>query len=230
MKARDRLLALVVCGSLLAAVASWAEEDNYAAGMTEKASRGLVNVATGWFELPHQVVKGYNKGTPYVKAPAGSRSLGTLQGFGRGIGHAVGRTAWGVVELATFWAVNPTTNRELLFLQDGNYSWDEGARKPFLCPCAEDGAERVGMRLQRGASNTFGFFLEVPGQVRKYDELGCVWQGIPKGLYYAVSRLVNGAPDVALFLLPSPEDNLMVPFEEVWSWDAWEERYYSNVP
>lgn len=229
MKIRHHLLSIVTAGVVLSAVSLRAVEDSYCSGMTEKASRGLVNVATGWFELPMQIKKGYDEGVPCVAAPAGTRSLGALTGVFRGAAHSVGRTVWGAAELATFWAVNPTTNRDVLLLQDGNYVWEEGAKKPFRCPCAADGAKRVGMRFERGLNDTVGCFLEVPGQIKKADKTGAWWPGIPKGLYCMVSRFTTGVTDMALVLLPSPEENLMVPYDEVYPWDAWEERYYSNI-
>jgi len=230
MKTLARSCTVLVGGLLLLACGVTAEEDTYAYGMSEKFAHGLVNLATGWMELPIQVKRGYDRGVPAIKAPAGSHSLGTLQGLGRGVSQALGRTGWGAFELVTFWTPNHTTNTDLLLLQDSFYAWDQGTIKPFRCPTMKDGCKRLGMRFERGIDDLVGGFLEVPGQIKKADATGNFWPGIPKGLYYMVGRMCNGAGDMVLVGLPGPVDNLMVPFEEVKAWDAWDGKYYNNIP
>lgn len=230
MKTMTRTSTVLVVGLVLFGWGAAAVEDTYVYGMSEKFVHGLVNLVTGCAELPLQVKRGYDRGVPAIKAPAGSHSLGTLQGFCRGVPHALGRTGWGAWELATFWAPNHTSNADLLLLQDSVYVWEKGTVKPFLCPCFKDGCKRMGMRFERGLDDFVGGFLEVPGQIKKADAVGNFWPGIPQGLYYMLGRMVNGAGDILLIGLPGPVDNLMVPFEEVKPWDAWDGKYYNNVP
>ena len=229
MKVFRHLKGLLAGCVLVGAVAAHGVEDSYATGMTEKASRGLVNLVTGVVELPVQIVKGYDDGVSFIDAPAGSRSLGALGGLFRGVSHAVGRTAWGAFDLATFWALNPTDNKGLLLLQDANYVWEKGEKKTMMAPCLQDGCALIGRRFERGMNNAVGSFLEVPGQIRKHNRLGCAAPGLPKGIYYMVSRFCSGVGDLALLFVPGPETNLMVPFAEVWPWDAVEQNYYNNV-
>jgi putative exosortase-associated protein (TIGR04073 family) len=229
MKTAGRLSLVLVCGAVLLAARLSAAEDNYANGMTEKFCHGLVSIATGWLEVPLQVKKGYDRGVSCVKPCAGSKSLGALLGVGRGVSHTLGRTAWGALELATFWAPNHTTNADLQLLQDSFYPWEEGTLKPFRCPAVKDGAHKLAMRFERGLDDLVGSLLEIPGQIRKADASGNFLPGIPKGLYCTVGRMVNGAGDIVLIALPSPVDNLMVPFDEVKPWDAYDGKYYSNL-
>lgn len=224
------LFAGVVIGSMvLWSPGASAVEDSIAAGMVNKGSRGLVNIATGWFELPMQIIKGYDRGVSYVDAPAGSRSLGALGGLFRGISQAVGRTGWGIVDLATFWAANPTCNCNLRPLLDANYAWEKGTVTPTFSPDIQAGVDHISARLERGLVGILAGFMEIPGQIRKAhaEDRTCV--GIPKGLWYMLSRMGQGVGDTVLFPFPSPKTNLGIPFEEVEPWDAFQQRYYSNV-
>ena len=206
-----------------------AVEDSIVCGMAEKGSHGLVDVVSGWWELPMQIYKGYNEGIPLIKAPAGSHSLGTLAGVLRGSFHAVGRTGWGAVQLAGFWTKNPTTNKDLMALLDSEYSWEIGTKKCMACPTLDESLNRVGMRFERGMRNIFGAVAEIPGQVRKADAERRIYVGLPKGIWFAASRLIHGAGDVLLFPFPGPEAQLNVPFEEIEGWDALAGKYYNNV-
>jgi len=231
MKTAVRLSLVLMVGVAFLAAGLRAAEDNYPAGMTDKFSHGLVSAATGWMELPMQMKKGYVRGVSCFEPCncAASRTLGGLEGVFRGVSHTLGRTAWGAWELATFWAPNPTTNADLLLLQDGFYAWQEGTMKPFLCPAAKDGCDRIGMRLKRGGDDLLGSVFEVPGQIRKADAKGSFLPGIPKGLYYMVGRMLSGVGDIVLIGLPGPVDNLMVPFDEVKPWDAYDGKYNNNI-
>jgi putative exosortase-associated protein (TIGR04073 family) len=229
MRISGTFAGIVVGSMLLLNTGASAVEDNVVNGMVDKGSRGLVNIVTGWYELPMQIVKGYDRGVECVDAPAGSRSLGMLGGLFRGVTHAVGRTGWGVVELATFWASNPTSNAELMPLLDANYAWQEGTCKPVFCPDVQSGVDRIGLRLERGLVGVLAGVAELPGQIRKANAEDRLWIGLPKGLWYTASRIGQGAGDTVLFLLPSPVDNLGIPFEEVEPWDALYGDYYTNV-
>ena len=74
-------------------------EDHLGYGMAEKGTHGLVDVFTGWMEFPIQTYRGYMAGASCVQYPAVKYPLGGLLGMMRGVTHAVGRTAWGVVTL-----------------------------------------------------------------------------------------------------------------------------------
>ena len=164
------LSAVLLLSGRLAAV-----EDDHVCGMVEKGSHGLVNLATGWFELPAQIVKGYNDGIGSVReAPARARSLGAVAGLFRGAAHAVGRTAWGAVELAGFWTLNPTTNTHLRRLLDGEYVWHAGEKKTMFDPSFDANLDRVALRLERGGRNLVGSVAELPGQIWKADAERCV--------------------------------------------------------
>lgn len=219
---------MALIGALLFSAPGHAVEDSLVAGMAEKGVHGLVNIATGWFELPMQIYKGYEDGVDSICAPAGSRSVGTLLGVFRGASHALGRTGWGILQLGGFWSRNPTTNEHLLQLLDATYAWEMGSKKTMTDPNIDNGLNRVGMRLERGLRNVFGAPLEIPGQLRKAHR-ECRLVGLPKGVWFMCSRIVHGTGDVVFFLLPGPEGNLNVPFEEIEGWDALNGRYYNNV-
>jgi putative exosortase-associated protein (TIGR04073 family) len=71
--------------------------------MGNKLKRGFINVITGWVELPVQVIRGYKDGGEEIEKGV----LGAVGGVFKGILCALGRTSWGVVELAGFWAAGP---------------------------------------------------------------------------------------------------------------------------
>jgi len=204
-------------------------EDNIVYGMAEKGVHGLVNIATGWFELPMQIYKGYEDGIPGIKAPAATRSLGAGVGVVRGVFHAVGRTAWGVVQLGGFWTSNPTDNKAYLPLLDAEYAWEMGSKKTVVAPDLDAGIERIGMRIERGLRNAVLGVAELPGQIYKADMERRVYIGLLKGVWFTLSREVYGVADVGLCLFPIPEENLGVPFDEVEPWDALWGNYYNNV-
>ena len=61
-----------------------AATDDVLVGMGKKLFRGLVNVLTGWVELPAQTIKGYNRGCPMDED---NKLGGAAYGFFKGIGH-----------------------------------------------------------------------------------------------------------------------------------------------
>ncbi len=203
-------------------------ENDHVKGMAENGAHGLVNFVTGWYEFPMQIYKGYQHGSAKFKSPAASRSFGALLGVPRGLTHAAGRTAWGVIQFGGFWARNPTTNKHVMSLLDAEYAWQKGTRKSLNNPNLDNGLNRVGIRFERGLFNVVGAVAEFPGQIRKTDGQRIVYVGPFKGLWMTASRLVYGAGELGLFLLPSPEPNLNVPFEEIQPWDALQGRYYNN--
>lgn len=82
--------------SLCAPPADAAVED----GPLRKLTRGFLNLATGWLELPVQVGK--------ITEQKGSFP-GMTEGLARGVVLGLGRTLVGAVETVTFPIPNPTT-------------------------------------------------------------------------------------------------------------------------
>lgn len=86
-----RLFVLII-GCLLVPEASWANE-SYLAKVGEKFGLGVMNVATGWMEIPKTV---------YVTTSNEGLAYGVSAGFFKGIAHTFGRTLGGTLEIATF--------------------------------------------------------------------------------------------------------------------------------
>lgn len=78
---------------LVAAIAVVVASPVYAQDMGHKAGRGLVNVATGWLELPKTIHDGSQEENPVV---------GVTTGIFKGVGKAVLRTLVGAYEVVTF--------------------------------------------------------------------------------------------------------------------------------
>jgi len=83
---------MFVLGSPLAAAG-----DNYGTQVADKFGRGLANAATGWLELPKNMVNTSKESNAFI---------GLTWGTVKGALHTVGRTAVGAVELATFFIPN----------------------------------------------------------------------------------------------------------------------------
>jgi len=107
---------VLVCGSARAdqyRSVDDASAEEVVSGMSNKAARGLVNVATGWLEFPRQIYTTYqNQGA--VK--------GCLVGPFMGIGMMVARTAAGALELFTFYLAYPGFYDPYL---EPQYVWDD---------------------------------------------------------------------------------------------------------
>ncbi len=95
---RKPVAPLILLMSLLVATPLFATEaGQYATDAGTKLGRGVVNVATGWVEIPKQsVIGGKENGV-----------LGGFGGFFKGIGLGVARTLAGAFEIATFWVPVP---------------------------------------------------------------------------------------------------------------------------
>jgi len=61
--------------------------------MMHKLGRGLVNVFTGWVEVPKNIASSWKRTDPVT---------GTVVGFIKGVGWAWGRTCSGVYDIVTF--------------------------------------------------------------------------------------------------------------------------------
>jgi putative exosortase-associated protein (TIGR04073 family) len=107
---------VLVCGSVRAdsyRSVDDASAEEVVSGMSGKAARGLVNVATGWLEFPRQIYSTYQNHGPVQ---------GCLVGPFKGIGMMVARTAAGALELFTFYLAYPGFFDPYL---EPQYVWDD---------------------------------------------------------------------------------------------------------
>ena len=104
------LLSLVVGGVSLQAPSVWAQDPIH------KAGRGIVNVLTGWIEVPRQLQLGKQEDNPVN---------GIGMGLVRGVGLTVLRGGVGVYEMLTFPIPYPkkfTSPYEQMEMKD--YAWE----------------------------------------------------------------------------------------------------------
>jgi putative exosortase-associated protein (TIGR04073 family) len=200
----------------------------YVDAMGAKIYRGAVNTLTGWWEVPAQIGKGWANGC----GPCSPNFFGAIGGTFKGLWFAVGRTMSGVGDLVGFWAADPCDNCGVGYALESEYAWSDcpaaacsscNAPKPCKCsPCSmELGClEPAGNKLMRGLGNGLFGIAEVPGQVVKGAKICAPDMGIIKGIWYMLSRTVNGAMDVASFLFPNPTDTKGLKFDEKWPWTA----------
>lgn len=225
MKKTFLLAAAIMATSLVAG----AVEDNPGYGFVNKLTRGAVNFLTGWVEFPAQVYKGYSEGYDnggsinIANMPAASRSIGATFGVFRGVGHALGRTIWGVADVITCWAKNPEENDNMLFILDAEYAWQKGEKKTFLATGAQDGFKRVGYRAARGLDGIFFGVMEIPCQTQDYwneHKNGMVVLGFLDGIWLGCSRITNGVLELGLCPLPGFEENIQVPYNVNHTYDV----------
>ncbi len=216
MKKLISILATVVF--LTCATAAHADTSEFVDSMLAKLWRGAVNTLTGWVELPAQIIKGYNEG---FMDDESNKILGVVVGIFDGIGHSAGRTVSGLTDLFGFWAASPESNEGVGLPLDAEYAWEEGTPYNAFDPNLVDGAVKpVGKKLVRGLSNAFLGIAELPGQIVKNTSEGAVDLGIIKGLWYWLSREVYGFTDIWASILPNPADQVGMPFDEEYPWDA----------
>ncbi len=184
--------------------------DEFVEGMNGKLSRGAINAVTGALEFPAEIVRGYERGL------IGSKPLGAISGVLSGVWSFAGRFISGVADLATFWAADPEDNIGIGIHLENKYAW-EGVIEPSEALDLNDteGALiSIGKKLVRGSLNLVGGILEVPVQIKKSIPEGNIASGIAKGLWFWLSREASGVYDIVTLLLPTPEDNLGVSFDE----------------
>jgi putative exosortase-associated protein (TIGR04073 family) len=187
-------------------------------GMGAKMRRGAINTFTGWIEIPAQIAKGYEYG---FMGKDNTGFVGAIGGIFAGIGTAAGRTISGVGELVGFWAVDPDGNEGMGIPLDAEYAWETGTPYDMTDPSFMEATTRpVLKKLGRGLGNLLCGVAEIPGQIMKGIEEKAWDAGICKGIWYCLSREIDGAFDVATFLLPGPRDTKGVPFDEKWPWSA----------
>lgn len=112
---RTLRMAVVLAASLSGGVPAQADDALLLSHqVSEKFIRGMVNLSTGWIEVPRQIYEvGSNEG--WVR--------GVLRGPFDGIGMFFARTVAGVVEMATFPVPLPTYQP----LVTPRYPWESGA-------------------------------------------------------------------------------------------------------
>ncbi|MFH1753164.1 MAG: hypothetical protein ABH875_03180 [Candidatus Omnitrophota bacterium] len=179
-------------------------------GMNGKITRGVVNIVTGVFEVPAEIVRGYDRGF------MNNKSLGVLAGVFSGVYRALGRTVSGAADLLTFWSADPDDNTDIGMQMNNEFAWEddeESYDKATLRPITN--------KLTRGMANLFCGIAEVPGQIRKGYQEDTPALGYAKGLWYWLSREAWGARDLLTLPIPVPGENPGVPFDESWPWDAW---------
>ena len=219
MKKRIAVVALFLV-SLFIASTSYASAEDLVGGMFEKAKRGLVDVLTGWVELPTQIIKGYNEG---FMDDESRKVLGVVVGVFDGIGHSAGRTFSGFKDLCGFWTANPVDNEGVGIPLDSEYAWEKG--EPYNCfdPNITEGAIKpMGQKLVRGAVNSLFGIVELPGQIMKGTSEGALDLGITKGVWYWFSREWYGFNDIFTMTLPNHIDEKGLAFDEEWPWDAFQ--------
>jgi len=212
MYKKSILLSLFVAIVFLCSTVYGADND-VLAGMGKKITRGFVNILTGWLELPAQTVKGYNN--------TDNKAMGIGVGIVKGIGYGIGRTGWGVVELAGFWAVSPEDNKRIGIPLDDEYAWQEGDPYDWCDPSfGEAAVNPICRKFLRGLGNGLFGFAELPGQIAKGTSEKAWDYGILKGLWFWYSRELYGIAEMATAVFPNPEDNPGYSFEQEYAWDA----------
>ena len=132
--------------------------------MATKAVRGAINLVTGIVEFPVQIVKGYKKGFGPIENEVGSKTVGTILGFFRGISHSFGRMSWGGLELFGFWTANRVDNVGIGIPLDAEYAWETGEMCDIFDPSLTAGLKPIPVKLGHGLADGLLGILEVPGQ------------------------------------------------------------------
>lgn len=217
---RKMFLALLIILFMGITVNAYADAGNLFEGVTTKLGRGVVNTATGWIEIPSQIVKGHDQG--FIDNNL-LRPVGILQGVVSGVVHATGRTFSGIIDIATFWTADPSDldNEGIGLTLDAEHSWEQGDPKSIGDPTLVEGAMKpIGRKLVRGMGDLLFGFVELPGQIVKGVGEGAFDAGIIKGVWYSVSREIDGICDIITFWMPVPGDNKALAYDEERPWTA----------
>jgi len=111
MKMYKTGITLAVAAAAVLAVSSPVMAGDYANGAGSKFTRGLANAATGWGEIPKNIALESNKSNALVGI-----TYGTL----KGVGHTVGRTVVGALELGTFFIPSDEVVQSTYVWEDTN--------------------------------------------------------------------------------------------------------------
>lgn len=215
-----RKLALIVLAVFLIFSTAYASTNSIGQGMADKALRGIMNLFTGILEVPYQIYKGYHNGFEPIQDQTGSKMVGAVAGFFRGVGHALGRTSWGALELAGFWTANPVDNKGVGIPLDAEYAWEMGTQYSVFKPSLAEGVKPIGRKLGHGVADSLLGIAELPGQTMKGAKNGNVLVGFTRGIWYWFSREVYGFGNVATCIVPNPEDNPGYAFNGLWPWSS----------
>lgn len=217
-----RILSMCTGALLFSSVAALAADDmSVPERMGNKALRGAIDLFTGVVELPMQVVKGYKNGFGPIKNEAGSKTVGTILGFFRGLGHSAGRVTHGGRELVCFWSADPATNKGVGVPFDAEHPWEMGEQYSYFKPNLKEGVAPVGRKLTLGLANAFTGIVEIPNQIVKAkNDDSSLLVGTGKGFYNFISRTIYGATDVMtlFFLVPNQVETYGYPYSSKYSW------------
>jgi hypothetical protein len=173
---------------------------------------------TGWIEVPVQIGNGYDRGFWGYKDDTIS---GIMAGAITGVWYAAGRTLSGVVDIVGCWAADPKGKKNIGIPTEAEYAWEQGERYEFSNPSfLKATLTPMGNKFIRGFQNTVGGVFEVPGQIGKGFKNRAADGGFGKGLWYFISREIDGAYELAGFAMPAPKDYVGVEFDEEKPWDA----------
>jgi putative exosortase-associated protein (TIGR04073 family) len=93
MKKIFKSLLVISALAFLSPQAAMAHSEGYVTHVADKLLLGITNTATGWMELPKTImITGQKEGIIY----------GATTGVLAGLMHVVGRTAFGIMDVATF--------------------------------------------------------------------------------------------------------------------------------
>lgn len=212
------VILFVVC--LLSLTSSYAQA-SYVGSSVEKAKQGVVNIFTGWLEIPFQTSKGFKEG---FGTPEKNKLLGGFFGIFRGFIHATGRTAAGVYQVVTFPLPNPTNNEGVGIPLDSTNVWEGGTQYSLV----NNGAGPIGKKAFRGIVNAFFAIFEVPGQIGKGFSEDKPFVGIGKAIVFPIGRFSSGVYDLATVLLPNNVEGFGYALEEKYPWDALEKDRRHN--
>lgn len=211
---------VLVLALVFSATPVFAASESIPEGMAKKAVRGAVNLFTGIIELPMQICKGYQNGFGPIENEAGSKTVGTVLGFFRGLGHSAGRITWGATELIGFWSANPESNEGVGVPFDAEFAWEQGEQYSIFEPSLAEGIKPIGRKLGHGLVNGLLGLAEIPGQIKLGAQEGNVLKGVVRGFWFALSRQVYGIGNVYSALVPNAPDNPGYAFNRQWPWEA----------
>lgn len=201
-----------------------AADEDVVPGMGHKFVGGLIDSVTGVVELPMQTIKGYQKGVSFIGNKPTSKTVGTILGFFRGCTHTVGRTAHGVINVATFWTANRESNDGIGIPLDAQYSWEQGEAHSLFKPSLKEGLMPYPRKLGHGLADGFVGIADLPAQIvagaRAENPATGIPIGVVRGLWFSTSRITTGLADAILFLAPNPRETLGYGYDGSWPWDA----------
>jgi hypothetical protein len=208
---------LLVIAVFLFSLPVYGQQQGYVESSLEKGKHGIINTLTGWLEIVVQAIKGYEKG---LDEQGNNKAAAGLKGVLRGIVHGVGRTANGLLQLATCFLPNHPDNEGVGIPLDGEYAWNKEG--PEYC-LFKDGAEPLGEKAFRGLSDTVGGFYEFPTQLGKAstaDNLGDRLLSICKAITYPVARILSGSVDLVTLFLPNDVKTYGKHFDDKYPWGS----------